>query len=229
MNPKAMEADERISCILANVAGTAILDVGCVGRGFPHPQGAKGESHAMHLQLSRRFPTCEITGIDKNSSAVEQMNQHGFHAVVGNAESFNLNSQFDTIVAGELIEHVSNPGLFLEECRRHLKPGGRVVLSTPNAFSPMYFLMYLKDFAEAFNTDHSCWFCPQTIRQIADRYRFAIREMRFVDDLAPEIVAGFWYKVYAHFWKIVRVVLPVRLRNCMVLVLQPIQEPSASE
>ncbi len=39
----------------------------------------------------------------------------------------------DNIVAGEIIEHLTNPLGFLEECYRVLKPAGKLILTTPNA------------------------------------------------------------------------------------------------
>lgn len=39
---------------------------------------------------------------------------------------------FDLVTAGEVIEHMLDDGLFLQECRRVLKRGGTLVLTTPN-------------------------------------------------------------------------------------------------
>lgn len=39
---------------------------------------------------------------------------------------------FDLVYSGEVIEHIYNPDYMLEECRRVLKPGGLLVVSTPN-------------------------------------------------------------------------------------------------
>ena len=39
----------------------------------------------------------------------------------------------ENIVAGELIEHLIHPYEFLKECRRVLKPSGRLIITTPNA------------------------------------------------------------------------------------------------
>jgi SAM-dependent methyltransferase len=41
-------------------------------------------------------------------------------------------SVFETVVASEIIEHLENPRNFIRECFRLLKPGGTLVMSTPN-------------------------------------------------------------------------------------------------
>lgn len=40
--------------------------------------------------------------------------------------------KFDFISALEILEHMVDTDRFLEECRRHLAPGGHLVISTPN-------------------------------------------------------------------------------------------------
>lgn len=50
----------------------------------------------------------------------------------------NLNKKFDTIIAGEIIEHLENPSYFLRFCFNHLKKGGRLILTTPNAIGLQY-------------------------------------------------------------------------------------------
>lgn len=45
------------------------------------------------------------------------------------------NGSADTIIAGEVIEHMYNPIKFVRECHRVLKLGGMLVLSTPNTCS----------------------------------------------------------------------------------------------
>jgi len=39
---------------------------------------------------------------------------------------------FDLVYAAELVEHLQNPDLFFEEVNRIIKPGGKLVISTPN-------------------------------------------------------------------------------------------------
>lgn len=43
-----------------------------------------------------------------------------------------IESRFDLVVSSELIEHVPSPRAFLAQVRRLLRPGGHLVVSTPN-------------------------------------------------------------------------------------------------
>ena len=45
-------------------------------------------------------------------------------------------ASFDTIVAGEILEHVESPMRLLRAIHATLRPGGRLILSTPNPLSP---------------------------------------------------------------------------------------------
>jgi len=54
--------------------------------------------------------------------------------VVASAEALPFCNCFDSICAGEIIEHVRNPVKLLVECNRALKIRGRLVLSTPNPY-----------------------------------------------------------------------------------------------
>lgn len=211
--------DERVATILTLVKGPTLLHVGCVGGGVPDVPDK--ERHHLHFQLCEALPEAEIVGIDVNGDGIREMKSKGLNVLQMDAEEMAFEGSFDTIVAGELIEHLCNPGRFLEGCRWTLKPGGRVVLTTPNPFSLMYFLMYAKNFKSAFNPGHSLWFCPQTLSQTARRAGFSVTELRFVDSLCPELVPSGWYKSFALCWKFLRPLLPKRFRNTIVAVLEP--------
>lgn len=52
---------------------------------------------------------------------------------------------YKQILAMEIIEHIDNPTHFLKECHRILKPGGKLILTTPHAPSVIQFAEAYKE------------------------------------------------------------------------------------
>lgn len=51
---------------------------------------------------------------------------------------------FDAIVALEIIEHLENPRHFIRQCVASVRPGGTILLSTPNLDSPLSKAMFVR-------------------------------------------------------------------------------------
>lgn len=49
-----------------------------------------------------------------------------------------INKKFDTVIAGEIIEHLNNPVNFIKYCYSLLTKNGRLILTTPNASGLQY-------------------------------------------------------------------------------------------
>lgn len=206
----------RTDTTLEWVRGPSVLDVGCTGHVVEIDSPLW-----LHKRLREGFPS--VTGIDISAENVDLLRRHGFGDVhVQSAESFELDKKFDTIVAGELIEHLANPGLFLRQAREHLKPGGRLVLTTPNPFSLLFISYALSRFPKTCpNLQHTCWFCPQTITELVGRYRFRIEHLELFDDY-PAANASWRYRLFVALRRCFGVVLPKTLaKNRMLLVLVP--------
>ncbi len=80
----------------------------------------------------------EITryvGIDHNRELVEQLRvnypQHQFYAMDLDSDTLPPNGKFDTILALAVIEHIYNQKHFMQQLVQNLKPGGRIILTTP--------------------------------------------------------------------------------------------------
>jgi len=52
--------------------------------------------------------------------------------------------KFDGIMASEIIEHLENPRNFARQCFKLLKPGGKLILSTPNIDSGSSIASYIR-------------------------------------------------------------------------------------
>ncbi len=99
-----------------------VLDLGC----------AQGNVALLLAEAGR-----ETWAVDLRSEFLEyagrKYERGKFRRCAANAEALPLASDaFEMVVWGEMIEHVAYPEKVLSEIRRVLRPGGHLVLSTPN-------------------------------------------------------------------------------------------------
>lgn len=167
----------RFSAIEPHISGKTVLDIGCVDA---RPDGKKKyKSTGLHRFLNEH--ASQLIGVDTDQDGVRQMKQDGYNVIEANAEDMNLGRQFDCIVAGEIIEHLSNQGLFLENMKRHLVENGVLIITTPNAFSILSFWRILRKNKIKVHAEHTCWYDPITIEQLLRRYSFEIEEIFFAN------------------------------------------------
>ena len=205
----------RTSELLKWVKGPKVLDVGCTSHNVE-----VGSPYWLHGQLRERFP--DVTGIDISRDNVGKLRSAGFcNLHVQSAETFELPEKFDTIIAGELIEHLANPGLFLDRALHHLNSHGRVVLTTPNPFSIAYSLYAFLKFPQTCqNSQHTCWFCPRTMTALAERHGFVVQHMDLIDDYRSD-ESSLAYRQFGRLMKWFGGIIPKRLKKTMLCVLAP--------
>lgn len=77
---------------------------------------------------------CLVDGVDINEVSVEISRKKGLNVLNFDLDSkWGLASEsYDFVFSTEMIEHVINTDLFIEESKRILKKGGKLVLTTPN-------------------------------------------------------------------------------------------------
>ena len=166
----------RLPVIRRYVSGSRVLDLGCVD----HDASTEATASWLHRYVSDHAET--VLGVDIAREEVEKLRAKGYNVVHGDVETLDLGLRFDVIVAGELIEHVSNQGLFFDTCRRHLNPGGVLILSTPNALSLVGFAAVLLLGNRPVNTDHVLFHNFATLRQSLARCGFEVAEGYYVLD-----------------------------------------------
>jgi 2-polyprenyl-3-methyl-5-hydroxy-6-metoxy-1,4-benzoquinol methylase len=116
---KAAESKLRLASAYVDVAGQSCLEIGC----------ATGEFCELVANKA-----ANVIGIDLAAEAIASAT-HRYSRInfrQGNLSALGEQEQFDTIFAFEVIEHVESPAAFLRELAVHLKPGGRLVITTPN-------------------------------------------------------------------------------------------------
>jgi SAM-dependent methyltransferase len=97
-----------------------IVDVGC------------GEGTATYL-VKRLDPANTVIGIDWSAMALAQARARGVLVVQGGIDGLPLpDASVDVVIMSELIEHLVDTDAAAEEARRVLRPGGTLLMSTPN-------------------------------------------------------------------------------------------------
>ncbi len=88
-------------------------------------------------QIGRRYPNASVEMFDIELERVQEGQVETPHAVVAAAEHLPYNDHyFDTILSSDVIEHVADDSMAAREMVRVLKPGGRIILFTPNRWYP---------------------------------------------------------------------------------------------
>ena len=96
-----------------------LLDIGC---------GAGG------LLLAARKNGWNAQGLEVAGQATEHVRSLGFEVFHGELQQAEFPSQhFDVITAAEILEHLSEPRLLVQEVARILRPGGLFWTTTPHA------------------------------------------------------------------------------------------------
>lgn len=153
-----------------------LLDVGCGDGRF------LAQMRALGWQVMGVEPDAEAAAIARA--------RFGVDVTCGSLEDAAFpDSTFDAITMKHVIEHVPYPVQTLEECRRILKPGGRLVVMTPNSESIGH-----RFFAEAWRglepPRHLVLFSARTLQMCAMRAGLRIEEMRTTARMAPLIWWG---------------------------------------
>jgi 2-polyprenyl-6-hydroxyphenyl methylase/3-demethylubiquinone-9 3-methyltransferase len=105
------------------LAGLRILDIGC-GAGL------------LCEPLSRLG--AQVIGVDPSPSNIAAAKLHADRGHLSidyrntTVEQMDVRERFDIVLAMEVVEHVTDVGVFLKRCASMLKPGGMMVVSTLN-------------------------------------------------------------------------------------------------
>jgi len=186
-----------------------ILDVGC-GTGL----------NARHLAAMGHT----VVGTDLSPVAIEKFKQNGFDGIVCDMEKDAgvplPDASFDLVFASEVIEHIADTATFLAELHRLVRPGGTLILSTPNSAFWPYRLLGLagRTPSEVQHPGHVRFFSRRllaraieaagfTVETMAARHIYCVLGSALGDPFAPVLERlGFAieprFATGGHFWQL---------------------------
>lgn len=156
--------------IIDMAQGRRVLNVGAAGNAaYYRDHGSDGWLHARLAQSAET-----LVGLDLDGDEVQAAVGLGFDIQVGNCENVDLNITFDLIVLADVLEHVDNPTLAMANMLRHLSPGGKIVLTTPNATFFGNVVNALLCRGPNVYWDHVNLYTPENIQALCDRHGWAL-------------------------------------------------------
>ncbi|QCS49042.1 class I SAM-dependent methyltransferase [Picosynechococcus sp. PCC 11901] len=161
--------------ILDKCLNKTVLHVGCTD--FPFFKESLNQGFLLHEKVNQVAQ--KVIGIDIAQSEVQEMQSHGYDVRLFDAQkmsTYQWKEKFDVVLLGDVIEHIPNIGLVIEESIKMLSQDGIIVITVPNAFGIIRFLKSFFKY-EQVHPDHLVYFSSGTLETLAERFDLKVREM----------------------------------------------------
>ena len=151
-------------------AGGRLLEIGCAC-GF--------------LLVAARERGFEVQGVEMSAWASAHAREaYGLDVKTGRLEAANVPAaSYDAVVMADVIEHLTDPRRTLQAIHRVLRPGGRLLLLTPDVGSAVARLSGPRWWGLL--DDHYFYFSRPTLRRFLERDEFAVERIAALGRLFP--------------------------------------------
>lgn len=193
---KKIRLVQRVDFIKEICRGKKVLHLGCTN--YPYTREAIEKNAHLHLHLKEY--AAELHGLDYDREGLEILRESGvenlYRGDLEKLSELDLGQTFDVIIAGEMIEHLNNPGLFLSGVKNLMDDRSRLVITTINAFCGLRFVYYFlkgkRGTNEPVHPDHVAYYSYSTLMLLLKRHKLEVGEFLFYD-LGEEHRQGKWY------------------------------------
>lgn len=168
----------KLDLIVGKSRDKSVLDLGCVDHDHVY---AVEDPEWMHGVI--RSVAAKVVGVDILAEEVQILRAMGYDSIIpGDALTIRLEESFDVIIIGDLIEHVTNPEALLSTATYHLRPGGEVIITTPNPFFINQTLSILMAGQICVNPEHTVWFDKRTMYNLLERCGLTVTEFYWLEN-----------------------------------------------
>jgi glycosyltransferase involved in cell wall biosynthesis/2-polyprenyl-3-methyl-5-hydroxy-6-metoxy-1,4-benzoquinol methylase len=173
LDREVMVVGDRKRLTIDTCRGRRVLHIGCVDAGMMEQRQAEGGFLHYHIhQVAQR-----VIGVDIDEAGLAVLRKQDYEVHRLDLETDfellqKLSREVDLIVIPEVIEHLNNPGLALDNLHR-TGFDGDILISVPNAFSFRAFTT-LAQYQELVHPDHNYWFSPTTLKSLLRKTGFEI-------------------------------------------------------
>lgn len=149
-----------------SLRGKILADIGCgAGSFLDHVSGL----------------AAEIVAIEPTPLYRDSLGQRGYaHFAYASDAAAARPASVDIAVTFQVIEHVSDPVGFLRDIHALLKPGGEIVIATPNRADILMTLLPDEFPAFYYRQVHRWYFAADSLRLCAEKAGFIVEDNRFV-------------------------------------------------
>lgn len=175
----------RVDAIREICKGKTVLHLGCTN--YPYTEESIRDGMLLHFELEEI--ASELWGLDSDANGLRILSEHGSTRLI-EADLEELGQvtppvQFDVILAGEMIEHLNNPGVFLAGVRGLMGPQTDLVVTTVNAYCGMRFVWYglrgKRGRSEFVHPDHVAYYSYSTLGLLLRRHGMKVENFLFYD------------------------------------------------
>lgn len=183
--PGRFTLEQRAAYLRRVCAGRSVLHLGCTN--WPYQKQSLADDRYIHYVLQK--VASELYGLDADQAGLQFLAGQGVpnlvHADLEDLDRAPIARTFDVVVAGEVIEHLSNPGQLLQGVRRFLRPDSLLVLTTINAYCgfrlALYALRGRGGRQEPVHPDHVAYYSYATLGRLLMRAGFQVERFSFYD------------------------------------------------
>jgi polysaccharide deacetylase family protein (PEP-CTERM system associated) len=165
---------ERAAHLVERARGRTVVHVGFADAGFREQRTGAGTW--LHAQLAAT--AADLVGVDLDKDGVAAAVAAGYAAHVADCRDPAALRELglapaELVIAGEIVEHLDDPGAFLDAMHELVAPGGALVVTTPNAYGLLNVLASAAG-REINHPDHVVMFTWRTLTNLAARHGWEV-------------------------------------------------------